>query len=280
MSTGTITQVIGPVVDVKFDDHLPAIRNALEVQRDGARLVLEVAQHLGLNRARCIAMGETAGLARDTQVVDTGAPISVPVGAAALGRMFNVIGDPIDGKPAASKDTARLPIHRDPPPFSRQSFDVVVLFEAIYYIPQASQFVREAKRILRPGGILLISSVNCDWSGFNPSPFSVHYYNAAGLRELMSKEGFVCDPLSAGFPAVASGLRATLITNVKKMAVALGLIPKTMKGKVLLKRIFFGKLTRLTAELDPAVPAAPPAIPSDNKFHEYKIIYAVARKPV
>jgi F-type H+-transporting ATPase subunit beta len=145
MSTGTITQVIGPVVDVKFDDHLPAIRNALEVQRDGARLVLEVAQHLGLNRARCIAMGETAGLARDTQVVDTGAPISVPVGAAALGRMFNVIGDPIDGKPAASKDTARLPIHRDPPPFSRQSTKAEVFETGIKAIDLLAPFIKGGK---------------------------------------------------------------------------------------------------------------------------------------
>ncbi|MBK8574750.1 MAG: class I SAM-dependent methyltransferase [Elusimicrobia bacterium] len=164
-------------------------------------------------------------------------------------------------------------------PFRDQSFDVVVLFEALYYIPQASQFVREAKRILRPGGALLISSVNCDWSGFNPSPFSVQYYNAATLVGLLSAEGMLCEPISAGFPAVSNGLRASLISKLKKMAVALRLIPKTMKGKVLLKRIFFGKLIRLTAELDPAIPAVPPVIPLENKTHEYKIIYAVARKP-
>src|SRR3989338_1815297 len=97
MSKGTITQIIGPVVDVRFDQGLPAIKNALEVTRSpstslGAktsqRLVLEVAQHLGLNRARCIAMADTSGLARETEVVDMGGPISVPVGENALGRMF------------------------------------------------------------------------------------------------------------------------------------------------------------------------------------------------
>jgi F-type H+-transporting ATPase subunit beta len=83
---GIVTQVIGPVVDVKFEDGVPAIKNALEIKHGEVTLVLEVAQHLGLNRVRCIAMGETAGLARETEVQDTGAPISVPVGAAALGR--------------------------------------------------------------------------------------------------------------------------------------------------------------------------------------------------
>ena len=107
MATGTITQIIGPVVDVRFDAGLPAIKNALHVPirksstSNGAGkhevLTLEVVQHLGLNRARCIAMQDTAGLARETEVVDTGAAISVPVGEIALGRMFNVVGDPIDG---------------------------------------------------------------------------------------------------------------------------------------------------------------------------------------
>src|SRR3989344_2921359 len=136
MSKGTITQIIGPVVDVRFDPStgstgspqansgqvsLPPIKNALEVKREGDRLVLEVVQHLGLNRARCIAMADTSGLARDTEVIDLGAPISVPVGEAALGRMFNVIGDAIDGKDNVAANSPRLPIHRDPPPFSQQS---------------------------------------------------------------------------------------------------------------------------------------------------------------
>src|SRR4051812_28417153 len=109
---GIITQVIGPVVDVRFDTDLPAIQNALHVKHKGETLTLEVAQHLGLSRVRCIAMQDTAGLARDLEVTDTGAPISVPVGEAALGRMFNVIGEPIDGKEAAPKSAHRLPIHR------------------------------------------------------------------------------------------------------------------------------------------------------------------------
>lgn len=150
MSKGTVTQVIGPVVDVRFDEHLPAIKNALELKNGGKRLVLEVAQHLGLNRARCIAMGETAGLARDTEVTDTGAAISVPVGSAALGRMFSVIGEPIDGQPspeatAGKQGVKRLPIHRDPPPFARQSTKAEVFETGIKAIDLLAPFIKGGK---------------------------------------------------------------------------------------------------------------------------------------
>ncbi|HUO55964.1 MAG TPA: F0F1 ATP synthase subunit beta [Candidatus Paceibacterota bacterium] len=144
-SKGTITQIIGPVVDVRFDDHLPAIQNALEVKHKNGRLVLEVAQHLGLNRVRCIAMQDTAGLARDAEVTDTGAPISVPVGEAALGRMFNVIGDPIDGKPGFATDAERLPIHRDPPVFNRQSTKTEVFETGMKAIDLLAPFVKGGK---------------------------------------------------------------------------------------------------------------------------------------
>ena len=95
-ATGRITQVIGAVVDVKFDGHLPEILNALETNNQGNRLVLEVAQHLGENSVRTIAMDTSEGLTRGQEVVDTGAPISVPVGDETLGRIINVIGEPVD----------------------------------------------------------------------------------------------------------------------------------------------------------------------------------------
>jgi F-type H+-transporting ATPase subunit beta len=145
MTKGTITQIIGPVVDVRFDENLPAIRNALEVKHKDGRLVLEVAQHLGLNRVRCIAMQDTAGLARDAEVIDTGTPISVPVGEAALGRMFNVIGEPIDGKEAAAKDAKRLPIHQDAPPFSRQSTKAEVFETGIKAVDLLAPFIKGGK---------------------------------------------------------------------------------------------------------------------------------------
>ena len=117
---GTITQVIGPVVDVRFEGDLPAIKNALRTEGKDGKLILEVAQHIGVNRVRTIAMSDTSGLARGTKVVDTGSAISVPVGENALGRLFNVLGDPIDGKPDVPKDTPRRGIHQDPPKFVDQ----------------------------------------------------------------------------------------------------------------------------------------------------------------
>src|SRR5207247_3292434 len=93
---GHITQVIGAVVDVKFEGHLPAILNALETKNQGNRLVLEVAQHLGESTVRTIAMDSSEGLVRGQEVVDSGGPISVPVGDGTLGRIINVIGDPVD----------------------------------------------------------------------------------------------------------------------------------------------------------------------------------------
>ncbi|NBV77389.1 F0F1 ATP synthase subunit beta [bacterium] len=149
---GTITQIIGPVVDVRFDAGLPAIKNALVVspkasQEGDARantIVLEVAQHLGLNRVRCISMNETAGLARDAEVTDTGAPISVPVGQAALGRMFNVVGKPIDGLGDVTKGET-LPIHRDAPSFSQQSTKAEVFETGIKAVDLLAPFIKGGK---------------------------------------------------------------------------------------------------------------------------------------
>src|SRR5580698_1772125 len=108
---GTITQVIGAVVDVKFEGELPHILNALHLQNQGKRLVLEVAQHLGENTVRTIAMDTTESLVRGAEVTDTGAPITVPVGPETLGRILNVVGEPVDERGPVN---AKLfsPIHR------------------------------------------------------------------------------------------------------------------------------------------------------------------------
>ena len=124
MNSGTIKEIIGVVVDVDFaGQELPAIYNALEVQdrkADEGRLVLEVQQHLGENMVRCVAMDSTDGLVRGAKVMDSGAPITVPVGENALGRLMNVIGEPIDGKSSFPADTPRMPLHRPAPDLEDQ----------------------------------------------------------------------------------------------------------------------------------------------------------------
>lgn len=117
---GVITQIIGAVIDAKFEDKLPEIYDALECKLDGKRLVFEVQQHIDENTVRAVAMGSTDGLQRGIEVVNTGEPISVPVGDTSLGRMFNVIGEPIDGQ-EAPKAKERYPIHRPAPSFDEQN---------------------------------------------------------------------------------------------------------------------------------------------------------------
>src|SRR6195952_4635827 len=117
---GRVTQVIGPVVDVKCDGHLPEILNALETRNGGNRLVLEVAQHLGESSVRCIAMDVSEGLTRGQEVVDTGAPIMVPVGAGCLGRIINVIGEPVDEAGPVVYSDLRA-IHQQAPSYADQA---------------------------------------------------------------------------------------------------------------------------------------------------------------
>ena len=124
-SVGAITQVVGVVVDVEFAGELPAIYDALTTQRGDETLTLEVAQHLDEHTVRAIALSGTDGLKRDQEVIATGAPIQVPVGRATQGRMFNVVGDPIDNKPAPKGKKA--PIHREPPALSEQSNKAEIL---------------------------------------------------------------------------------------------------------------------------------------------------------
>lgn len=127
-NTGKITQVIGAVLDIKFSQGvLPEINDAVEIRRqDGSKLVAEVAQHLGDDIVKCIAMGPTDGLVRGMEAIATGGPITVPVGEVTLGRIFNVLGDPIDNKPMP-ENVERDPIHRKAPTFAEQSTETEVL---------------------------------------------------------------------------------------------------------------------------------------------------------
>jgi F-type H+-transporting ATPase subunit beta len=141
---GRITQVIGAVVDVQFEDHLPEILNALETDNQGKRLVLEVAQHLGESTVRTIAMDGTDGLVRGAKVTDTGGPIAVPVGDATLGRIINVVGEPVDEKgPVKSKETR--PIHRPAPEFAEQSTETEILTTGIKVVDLLAPYAKGGK---------------------------------------------------------------------------------------------------------------------------------------
>lgn len=142
---GTITQIIGPVVDAHFADGVPALQNALVVTREnGETVTLEVAQHTGLDRVRAIAMQDTNGLTRGMEVSDTGAPISVPVGEKALGRLFNVLGTAMDGgEPLTGVPTA--PIHREPPAFTEQSTKAEVFETGIKAVDLIAPFIKGGK---------------------------------------------------------------------------------------------------------------------------------------
>jgi F-type H+/Na+-transporting ATPase subunit beta len=142
--TGKIVQVIGPIVDVLFKGKLPAISNALEVKIGKEKLILEVQQHLGAERIRSIAMGSTDGLKRGIEAVDTGQPIMVPVGEITLGRMFNVLGDTIDGKKGVSQEK-KMPIHCPAPKFTDQSTKIEVFETGIKVIDLICPFMKGGK---------------------------------------------------------------------------------------------------------------------------------------
>jgi len=145
-SKGKVIQVIGTVVDVEFAaDELPEIYSAVELKNEGEKLVLEVEQHVGNSWARCLALGATEGLARGTEVVDTGGPVSVPVGKASLGRLMNVLGDPIDGGEPIADDVERWPIHRNPPSFDEQSGTTEVLETGIKVMDLITPFAKGGK---------------------------------------------------------------------------------------------------------------------------------------
>ncbi|PIR34369.1 MAG: F0F1 ATP synthase subunit beta [Alphaproteobacteria bacterium CG11_big_fil_rev_8_21_14_0_20_44_7] len=141
---GVVTQVISAVVDVKFDGALPKILNALECENHGKRLVMEVAQHLGEGTVRAIAMDSTDGLTRGVEVFDTGAPISVPVGPETLGRIFNVIGEEIDGL-GECKTKQNAPIHNVAPPFADQSTESEILVTGIKVIDLLAPYAKGGK---------------------------------------------------------------------------------------------------------------------------------------
>src|SRR5438045_2190172 len=143
-AVGKITQIIGAVVDVQFEDHLPAILNALETKNQGNRLILEVAQHLGESTVRTIAMDTSEGLVRGQEVSDTGQPISVPVGEGTLGRIINVIGEPVDESgPVPHKE--RRAIHQEAPLYTDQATEAEILVTGIKVVDLLAPYAKGGK---------------------------------------------------------------------------------------------------------------------------------------
>src|ERR1700733_3049287 len=143
-TVGRITQVIGAVVDVHFEDDLPPILNALETTNQGNRLVLEVAQQLGENTVRTVAMDTSEGLVRGQEGRDTGAPISVPVGSGLLGRIINVIGDPVD-EAGPVKGAALRGIHQGAPAYTEQSTEAAILVTGIKVVDLLAPYAKGGK---------------------------------------------------------------------------------------------------------------------------------------
>ena len=163
-------------------------------------------------------------------------------------------------------------------PFRAQSFDVVLLFEALYYLAGPKGFLEECRRVLRSNGVLVISTVNREWVDFNPSPHSTKYFSARELKELLTQMGFRAEIYRA-FRVASGRPKDRLVSALKRTAVFLDLIPKTMKGKEWLKRIFFGRLTPLpheiTEEMSRPCPLAP--VPERCPITDFKMLYALCR---
>ena len=142
---GTVVQVIGPVLDIRFKDgELPQLLNAVEVESGEKKLTVEVAQHIGDDVVRCIAMSSTDGLTRGAKATDTGAAITVPVGEKCLGRIFNLLGEPVDNQPAP-QDVERWAIHRDPPPYDEQETSAEILETGIKVVDLIAPYAKGGK---------------------------------------------------------------------------------------------------------------------------------------
>ncbi len=164
-------------------------------------------------------------------------------------------------------------------PFKDKSLEVVILYETIYYLSQPEKFIQETRRVLKDKGILLICTVNCNWSDFNPSPYSLKYFSVPELYALM-KRNFSKVEIYGGFPAFTASAKEKVVSFIKRTAVSLHLIPKTMQGKEFLKRVFFGKLSTIPPEIEEnGYQFQPPVlIPYDTPNSTFKVIYALAQK--
>jgi SAM-dependent methyltransferase len=164
-------------------------------------------------------------------------------------------------------------------PFRHESLDLIVLFETIYYLKNAEAFLNEARGVLRPSGQIVISTINREWQDFNPSPFSTRYPSAQELAQMLEINHFQSS-LYGGFRIAPAGSWPLMVSSLKRTAVSLNLIPKTMKGKEYLKRVFLGPLRYPPHELmpRPEVCQLPEPLHDLTNAPQFKVIYAVAKK--
>ncbi len=162
-------------------------------------------------------------------------------------------------------------------PFAAASFDVVLLYEAIYYLARPEQFLEECRRVMTGSGVLLISTVNRLWPGFNPSSLSTRYFAAGELLALLGERGFDVD-LYGAFPGTAVSGRDRVVSALRRAAIALDLIPRTMTGKAWLKRLFLGPLVPVPAEVEEALASQSPLPIAPRSAPECQILFAVAHR--
>lgn len=165
-------------------------------------------------------------------------------------------------------------------PFRSGTFGTVLIYEAIYYLLEPDRFVAEAGRVLRSPGCLVISTVNPEWSDFNPSPLSTRYFSGRELASLLSERGFQTE-IFAAFPVMRTSAKERAVSAMRRAAVRLHLIPPTMKGKELLKRLFLGRLVAFPLEVTDAMApyCAPARISIDaDPIQDFKVLFAVGRR--
>lgn len=165
-------------------------------------------------------------------------------------------------------------------PFRDASFDVLLLFEAIYYLARPAAFVKEARRVLRSGGLLILCTVNRDWRDFNPSPLSTRYFSVPEVCALLEAE-FESVEVYGAFAVSEGSARQRCMSGLKRCAISLGLMPKTMKGKAFFKRFFYGRLVPIPNEIRAGIAGyLPPAVIAKRApCSQYKILYALAKSP-
>jgi len=225
-----------------------------------------------------------AELAKDKDVLELACGPGIALGyLKTVAR--RVVGGDVDGQlvEAASRHYgSRVEIHQidaQDIPYDDHTFDVILLLEAIYYLPDVQKFISEAQRVLRRDGTIMICSANRERPDFNPSPYTHHYSSAAELQQLLLDNDFRVE-LYGAYPLATAGFKSRVLKTVRQVAVKLHLVPKTMAWKILLKRLLYGTLAPIPAEISVDQQQCAELVPIDSAapVRGYKVIYAVGRR--